>query len=197
MNPRTQLILDELARHRTQFEVFCRSLSTDELETAVPDTPWTVKDYIAHLSTVDGVIAAGFQRLSGGSFAPDMDIPAGDPFDIDDWNAAAIEARKGRSVEELLSEASSHRANMVRAFEALDESHLDMEIPYGMRRASGLPDAPVPLREILWAISLHDPTHTADILRALPQKSDEPLVREWLASTSRDSVHPDITARRA
>ncbi|MEX2238578.1 MAG: DinB family protein [Dehalococcoidia bacterium] len=196
-NPRIQLVLDELARHRRQFEVFCRSLSEDDLATPVPDSPWTVKDYIAHLATVDGVIAAGFQRVSGTSDVVAPDIPAGEPFDIDDWNAAAVEARSGRSLDELLSEAAEHREDMARVFADLDDAHLGIPVPYGMRRASGLPDTPVPLREILWAISLHDPTHTRDILRALPDKSEEPFVKEWLASVPADTVHPDIAARRA
>src|SRR2546430_1796436 len=63
MNPRVQLILDEQARHRHQFEAFCRSLTEPELETAIPGSTWTVKDYIAHLGTIDGLIAHNFQQL--------------------------------------------------------------------------------------------------------------------------------------
>jgi uncharacterized damage-inducible protein DinB len=197
MNPRVQLVIDELARHRHQFEVFCRSLSDEELGAQVPDSPWSVKDYIAHLATIDGLIAAGFQRFSGQTSAPEPDVPIGDPFDIDDWNAAAVTARAGTSLDELLEEAARHREHMVAAFSALEDAQLDLKIPYGTRRASGLPDVPVPLRDILWAISLHDPTHTSDMLRALPERANDPYVREWLASSHSESVHPDIAARRA
>jgi uncharacterized damage-inducible protein DinB len=186
-----------MARHRNQFEPFVRSLSEEELATPVPDTPWTVKDYVAHLCTIDGLIAVGFQAFAGQSSAPVMDIPIETPFDIDDWNQAAVEARAHATVSDLLEEAARHRADMARVFSAVGEEQLETQVPYGTRRASGLPDTPVALREILWAISLHDPTHTADILRALPHRAEEPHVKEWLASVAVDTVHPDIAARRA
>lgn len=186
-----------MERHRHQFEPFVRSLSQEELATPVPDTPWTVKDYVAHLCTIDGLIATGFQAFAGQSSAPPMDIPVETPFDIDDWNQAAVEARADASIDELLDEGARHRADMEQVFAAVGDEQLEIQVPYGTRRASGLPDTPVALREILWAISLHDPTHTQDILRALPGRANEPWVKEWLASVPVDTVHPDIAARRA
>jgi len=197
MNPRAQLIVDELDRHRHQFAPFCRALSAAELGTAVPGSPWTVKDYIAHLATIDGMIAYGFQALVGGAFAPAPDIPLGEPFDIDDWNEAAIRARRGAAVAELLDEAAGHRANLVRCFAALEDAQLDLPIPFGARRATGLPDAPVPLRAVAWAIAVHDPNHTQDILRALPARAHEPFVREWLAAAHHTDIDPEIARRRA
>jgi hypothetical protein len=63
MNLRTRLVIDEMARHRVQFEHLCRSLTPAELATPIPDSPWNVKDYIAHLCTIDGLIAAPGERL--------------------------------------------------------------------------------------------------------------------------------------
>ena len=197
MNPRVQLVLDELARHRHQFEALCLRLTTDELATPVPATPWSVLDYIAHLATIDGLIAAGFQPLAGLSHVPPTEIPAAQPFDIDDWNGAAVAARRGRSVAALLEEAAGHRAQFNRVVSALDDAQLDMAVPFGSRRASGLPDVPVPLRAVLWAIAVHDPSHTRDILRALPRRAAEPFVIEWLASTDAAAIEPAIAARRA
>jgi hypothetical protein len=194
---RVQLIVDELARHRHQFEAFCRLLSDAELEALVPESPWTVRDYIAHLATIDGLIAPSFAVAAGVTDIPPSDIAAGTPFDIDDWNATAVEARAGRTVEEMLDEAAVNRANYVRAIEALSDAALDAEVQFGARRATGLPDVPVPLREVLWAIAVHDPNHTSDILRALPHRAEEPFVREWLASARHTDIHPDITARRS
>lgn len=197
MNPRAQLIVDELARHRHQFAAFCQLLSAAELATPIPASPWTVKDYIAHLATIDGLIAYRFQALSGGAFAPAPDIAIGEPFDIDDWNAAAIRARRGATVAQLLDEAAAHRADLVRCFSALTDAQLDLPIPFGARRASGLPDAPVPLRAVAWAIAVHDPNHTQDILRALPAWVNAPFVKEWLAASYHTDIDPEIALRRA
>jgi len=197
MNPRVQLIVDELSRHRYQFEAFCRALSDDELAASIPASAWTVKDYIAHLATIDGLIAHNFQAVAGISDVPPIDIPTAQPFDIDDWNEAAIAARKSASVEQLLAEAAVHRADLVRVFAAVDDARLDMQIPFGSRRASGLPDAPVKLREVMWAIAVHDPNHTQDILRALPERAETPFVAEWLASAHVSEIAPEIALRRA
>src|SRR5258708_22287806 len=102
MNPRVQLILDELARHRHQFETFCRSLTEDELAAPVPASTWTVKDYVSHLGTIDGLIAFNFQRQVGIDAVPPPGVAATQPFDIDDWNEAAVSARRGATGDELL-----------------------------------------------------------------------------------------------
>jgi len=197
MNPRVQLLLDELSRHRRQFETFCRSLRAEELSTPIPDSPWTVKDYIAHLAAIDGLIAHGFQRAVGLEVAPAPDVRAAAPFDIDDWNAAAVLARRDASVEELLAEAAEHRAHLLQVIAAMDDSRLDMLVPFGSRRASGLPDVPVRRRSVLWAIAVHDPSHTQDILRALPERAGMSFVQEWLASSHASDIDPEIARRRA
>jgi hypothetical protein len=188
-NMRTRLVTDELARHRTQFEHFCRSLNAEELAAPIPQSPWSVQDYIAHLCTIDALIAAGFGPRAGVA-APPPDVPIPQPFDIDDWNQAAIEARRGRTVDELLAEGAATRANMVRAIEAMTDEHLDQVIPYGGdRKTLGLKPTPLRFGGLLWGISLHDPTHTRDILRAIPERAKEPWIHEWLSSTS-DALIP-------
>lgn len=197
MNPRVQLVLDELARHRHQFEAFCLLLTADELATPIPASPWTVQDYIAHLATIDGLIAQGFQVVASLDDVPPIAIAAAQPFDIDDWNAAAVAARRGRTVPELLQEAATHRAQLNRVIAAIGDARLDLAVPFGARRASGLPDVPVQLRAVLWAIAVHDPSHTRDILRALPHRAAEPFVAEWLAASDSSAIDPAIAARRA
>lgn len=197
MNPRVQLLIDELARHRHQFESFCRSLTGEELATPIPGSSWRVKDYIAHLATIDGLIAHNFQAIAGVNVAPASDIPVAAPFDIDDWNDAAITARRDATVEQLFQEAARHRESLVRCLAAMDDAHLDMMIPFGSRRATGLPDVPVKLRSVLWAIAVHDPNHTQDILRALPHRAGAPFVQEWLASSHFTDIDPEITLRRS
>ncbi|MGH2634203.1 MAG: DinB family protein [Tepidiformaceae bacterium] len=189
MNPRARLVIDELARHRVQFESVVRSLSATELGTAVPGTPWSVQDYVAHLCTIDALIASGFGGMVGVTVPP-PDVPVPQPFDIDDWNEEAVRQRRGATVDQLLDEAASHRANIVEMVGKMTDAHLDMVIPYGGdRKALGIPATPVRFGGLLWGIAIHDPTHTGDILRALPARAAEPAVAEWLASVN-DSLIP-------
>lgn len=195
-NMRTRLVTDELARHRTQFEHFCRSLDAGELAAIIPGSPWSVQDYIAHLCTIDALIAAGFGPRVGVA-APPPDVPIPQPFDIDDWNGLAVEARRHCTIDELLAEAAGHRANMVRAIEAMSDEVLDAVIPYGGdRKVTGLKPTPVRFGGLLWGISLHDPTHTRDILRALPERAKEPAIHEWLSSTSDTLIPQGVREQR-
>jgi DinB superfamily len=189
-------ILEEMARHRERFERFCRSLTAADLSTAVPNTPWTVHGYIAHLATVESLISPFFARFVGITDIPLPDPPPPVPFDIDEWNEAIVPLRAGVSVDDLLAEAALHRANYIRILEALPDTQLDAMVPFGgNRKVIDLPATQVRLEDLLWAIALHDPNHTQDILRALPPR--EPEVRDWLASVAFTRVPEAITARRA
>jgi uncharacterized damage-inducible protein DinB len=189
-NPRVRLVIDELARHRAQFAFLCGALSDEDLAAAVPDTPWTVRDYIAHLCTIDGLIAPAFQRTVGLGSAPPPEPAPGQPFDIDDWNEAAVAAQRDTPLPEMLAQAARHRAEMVAAIERMSDADLDRVIAYGGdRRALGLEPTPVRFGGLLWGIALHDPTHTRDILRALPHRKEEAWIQEWLASVN-DSMIP-------
>ena len=196
MNIRSRLILDELARHRPQFESLCRSLNGDELATLIPGSHWSVKDYIAHLATIDALIANNFGAMVGLSFpAPDAAYP--NPFDIDEWNEEAVRAQADRSVEQLLAEAATHRANMNAAIGAMEDGQLDLVIPYGGdRKTLNLPKSQVRFGGLLWAIAIHDPTHTRDILAALPARAEERWIQEWLASVTDALVPAGVKEQR-
>jgi hypothetical protein len=194
--PRAQAILDEQVQHRQRFEAFCRSLMDEELAERVPGTPWTVHGYIAHLATIDSLIVPFLAPLVGITGVPAPEVPPPSPFDIDEWNESMVPLRADASVEELFSEAGKHRAEYVRVLSALSEEQLDMMIPFGGdRRVIDLPPTQVRLEDLLWAIALHDPNHTQDILRAIPQRG--PDVRDWLASSDFARIPEEITARRA
>src|SRR6266496_3701881 len=112
-------------------------------------------------------------------------------------------------VQAILDEQAQHRARLegfcrslteqaeyVRVLSALSDEQLDMMIPFGGdRKVIDLPPTQVRLEDLLWAIALHDPSHTQDILRAIPQR--EPDVRDWLASSDFARIPEEITARRA
>jgi len=196
MNPRARLIVDELARHRVQFEHLCRSLDPDELKAVIPDSHWTVKDYIAHLASIDGLIAAAFGPMVDLAY-PQPEPPLPRPFDIDDWNEGAVRQRESHDIEALLGEAAGHRANMAAAIERMTDANLDLVIPYGGdRKTLGLAPTNVRFGGLLWAIAIHDPTHTQDIVRALPHRAAQPAVGEWLASVNDSSVPEGVKEQR-
>ncbi|MBI5946780.1 MAG: DinB family protein [Chloroflexi bacterium] len=189
MNIRCSLVVDELARHRVQFEHLCRSLDADELRAVIPGSHWTVRDYIAHLATIDGLIAPGFSTMVGLS-APPPEPPLPTPFDIDEWNEAAVRARESKTMDELLAEAATHRGRMAAAIERMTDADLDRIIPYGGdRKTLGLAPTRVRFGGLLWGIAIHDPTHTQDILRALPHRREEAWLTDWLGSVN-DSLVP-------
>lgn len=188
-NPRISLILDEFARHRVQFEHLCRTLSGDQLASAIPASHWSVKDYVAHLCTIDGLIAPNFSAMVGLT-APLPDVPIPLPFDIDEWNDSAIIARRQAGIEELLAEATVHRDRLTAAIGRLSNEQLDAVIPYGGdRKALGLAPTRVRFGGLLWGIAIHEPTHTRDIVRALPELGQQSWVQEWLGSVN-DSLVP-------
>jgi hypothetical protein len=194
--PRAQAILEEQARHRWEFERFCRSLTQQERSEQVPGTPWTVHEYIAHLATIDSLIVPFLAPLAGITDVHPPEVPPPSPFDIDEWNEAMVPLRAGTSVDELLAEAANHRSQYVRVLSALSDEQLDMMVPFGGdRKVIDLPPTQVRLEDLLWAIALHDPNHTQDILRAVPHRQAD--VRDWLASSNFARVPEEITARRA
>jgi hypothetical protein len=193
---RVQLVIDEFNRHRRQFEHLCRSLTDAELGAVVPGSHWTVKDYIAHLCTIDGLIVPRFAAMVGQQ-APLPDTPIPSPFDIDDWNEAAVMSRRGKGVEALLEEAAGHRERLLAAVAAFTDAHLDQEILYGGdRKVLGIPPSRVRFGGLLWGVAIHDPTHTRDILRALPHRAEESWLREWLASVSDALVPQGVREQR-
>jgi len=166
------------------------------LATPVPDAPWTVHGYVAHLATIDALIAPFLAPLVGITDVPRPEVAPPAPFDIDEWNEEIVPLRDSASVAELLAEAAQTRSQFVRVLATLSDQQLDMMIPFGGdRKVIDLPATTVKLEDLLWAIALHDPNHTTDILRALPQR--EPELRDWLATADLDSVSEEIRARRA
>ncbi|MGH2609204.1 MAG: DinB family protein [Tepidiformaceae bacterium] len=196
MNPRAQLVIDEMARHRTQFDHLCVSLSPGELAAEVPGSHWTVKDYVAHLCTIDGLIVAGFGPMVGLQM-PAPATPMPQPFDIDEWNDAAVLPARGRSLDDLMTERAMHREQMVELIGAMTDQHLDVVIPYGGDRKSlNLPKSMVRFGGLLWGIAIHDPTHTRDILEAIPHRKSEPWITEWLDSVSDAQVPQGVREQR-
>ena len=196
MIPRIQSLLDEMADHRVLFEAFCRSLSDEELAAQIPNAPWTVFDYIAHLATIEALINPWFGAMVGAPPAAKPEVPPPSPFDLDEWNEAIVARRHGRTIDEIFAEAARNREAYAANLSKMTDAHLDTKIPFGGdRKVINLPPVIVPVYSLLTGIAIHDPMHTHDILRALPNR--RPDIADWLAAVDMSRMDPEMAARRA
>ena len=181
--PRAQATIASLAAQRERLERFARSLSAEELARPVPDSTWTVSDFIIHLATLDAAYLGWFATLAG---EPDPGSHRGSPgFDVDRFNESAVTERRGRSVEAILAEAATLRARLVAVIERFTDAQLDATIRFGGDRKR--PPVDVPLGQFLTGWARHDAIHVADMLKALPERRHEPEISGWL-------TRPDIAA---
>ena len=166
-------VVAEADQNRTTFAAFCRSLTGDELARPVPEAAWAVKDYIAHLATIDTWVGDWFAHLADGRpFRPAGDNGA--PFSIDAWNEREVVARRALSVDELLDEAAAGRGALWTTVERFTPPVLEQMMDFHGNRISFL-------RYLqLWAG--HDPAHARDMSRALPERAGDEALMSWFAA---------------
>ena len=142
----------------------------------MPDSTWQVRDFIAHLATIDEYVREWFEHVAesrpwrprGGD---------GGPFNIDTWNEERVQARRAKTVPELLGEAAVERAKFWEVAERLTPAVLSQQFEFRGNTVTYL-------RYLeLW--TGHDPAHAADMLRALAGAQHESVrtwVEEWAAT---------------
>jgi hypothetical protein len=177
MNETARRIIDVIVENRRRFEEFCRSLSEEELSRPVPNSTWLVRDFIAHLGTLDAPTADWLEALHRGS-AIDMGLSAdGVPFDVDEFNDAEVAERRSWPVERVLEEAAANRDRVIAAIERLDDAHFDRVMRFnGDRKRRG---GNIQLKLFMAGWAQHDPIHVADMLRGLPERTGDPALRSW------------------
>jgi hypothetical protein len=159
--------------HRATFEAFCRSLSPAELDRDVPGSTWLVRDFIAHLATIDLYVTEWFEHLADGTrWRPRADD--GGPFNIDTWNEGHVQQRRTMGVDSLLAEAAGYREKLWAAVDRFTPEVLEARFDFRGHDITHL-------RYLeLWAG--HDPAHSADMLRALPEQADNAEIMAWTAA---------------
>jgi len=175
MTPDVEAVLDELDGHRLRFTVLCRSLNDEELARPVPQSTWIVRDFIAHLATIDGPVAEMFRTLHEGG-DPGMRATDGERFDVDRWNDAQVQERRELTVDAILLEAATQRTRLRAMLGSLAEEDLDKAIKFG--GDSRRPASEIQLRAYLRGWCKHDVMHALDMCRALPEKVT-PRMEEW------------------
>lgn len=175
MDPTVRQVVDAIVENRRRFEAFCRSLSPEELERPVPQSTWLVRDFIAHLTTLDPVMERWFVGgvVSGGD---DGDGERAS-FDIDAFNEAEVGARRGWPLDQLFEEGRHNRERLIAALSRLTAEDIERPMYFGgdAKRRPGT----IQLKLFLAGWAQHDPIHVADMLKALPERADEPELRAW------------------
>lgn len=177
MEPAVATIISELDEHRVRFEAFCRSLTAAELDRPVPASTWLVRDFIAHLATIDGPVSQMFRNIQAPPPPAAPGSATGAAWDVDRWNDSRVAERRARSVEDILAEAATARASLKQTLQTMAPANLEYDMPFG--GDSKRPAAKVRFLSYLQGWCKHDPMHVADMLRALPERRT-PEVNDWL-----------------
>jgi hypothetical protein len=137
-HPIVSKVVDELAAHRATFEAYCRSLSEEQLGRPVPGSTWLVRDFIAHLATIDEPVGEMFRTVHAGQ-DPGIRSAEGARWDVDRWNEDRIQERRALPIEDLLAQAAEFRARLLIHLTALDETDLAKSLKFqgDARRAPG------------------------------------------------------------
>lgn len=184
-------VIEELDAHRARFEELCRLLSDEELDRPAPRSDWLVRDFIAHLATIDGPILEMFESINSGR-DPGIRTGDGQRWNVDIWNEGQVQKRRTLSVEELLSQAAATRAPLRDSLMRMDERALSSTLKFG--GDAKRPPSEIELRRYLRGWCKHDPMHAVDMLRALPDRLnpdiqkwiDDPVVQGYQQMMSRD-----------
>lgn len=175
MHPDVEAVMAELDAHRMQFIVLSRSLSGEQLNRPVRQSAWLVRDYIAHLATIDGPVGEMFHAVHGGGDAGIRGAD-GERWDVDSWNEDRIQERRALSIDELLMAAAIERTKLRGYMAALTENDLATTIKF--QGDARRPPSEVELRAYLRGWCKHDVMHAVDMMRAVPERMS-PRLEHW------------------
>ena len=174
-------VVADIEENRRKFEAFCYALSEEQLARPVPGSTWLVRDFIAHLDTLDTALLNWFEAAAHGDVAAPRaggGGEGGEPFDVDAFNDAQVAARRGWPLDRLFAEARANRERIVAQLAVLTDAQVEqaMLFPGDAKRKAG----ELPLKVFLQGWAQHDPIHVADMVRALPELADDAAIKAWL-----------------
>jgi Mycothiol maleylpyruvate isomerase N-terminal domain len=176
MNKDVAAVMKELDGHRERYIAFCRSLSEEQLGRPVPNSTWVVRDFIAHLATIDGPVGEMFTAMREGG-DPGVRTADGVKWDVDSWNDRQVEKRRARPLEEILEEAAASRAVLRETMARFSTEDLGRKLKFGGDGKRG--PSEVPLLGYLRGWCKHDPMHAVDMARAMPEVLT-PEFKAWI-----------------
>jgi hypothetical protein len=173
----TDKVIETIIENRRAFEAFCYSLTPEQLDRPVPESIWIVRDFAAHLGTLDPALGEMFARTTRGE---KLTEPDGSAFDIDKFNDALVAERRDWPLEKVFEEASRNREALIDVLRQITDEQTQATMYFGgdAKRKAGN----VPFGLFLAGWAHHDPIHVADMLRALPERAEDATLRAWLDS---------------
>jgi uncharacterized damage-inducible protein DinB len=171
-------LTQQFRANRQRFEAFCRSLRDEELSRPVPNSTWTVKDFVAHLATLDTELIRWFEAVREGNTLAPPRSEDGSTFDVDKWNDARIAERRDWPLSQILEEAAGNRQAFLEALSQLTDEQIDKTFHFAGDNKRDPAD--IPFKLFLYGLARHDPIHIADMLKALPERADDPELKAWL-----------------
>jgi hypothetical protein len=171
MEPEVQLVVDEANANRAFHETFCRSLTAPQLASVAEGSIWSAQDYIAHLATIDLYVNEWFEHLIAEKRWRPEGVD-GAPFSIDVWNDDKVIPLRGAALEEVLGIAAENRALLWSTVDRFTKPVIERTFEFGGNR--------ITLLRYLQLWAGHDPAHTVDMLRGIPERKSDPEVRAWI-----------------
>jgi hypothetical protein len=174
-----EAIINAIVENRRKFEAFCYSLSEAQLNRPVPQSTWIVRDFAAHLDTLDRAIVGWLRTLAAGGDSLDSTRNEdGSAFDVDAFNDEQVAERRSWPLERVFAEAAANRAELIAGLRALSDEQIEKPMRFGgdSKRKGG----DIQLKLFLGGWAQHDPIHVADMLKALPERAGDPELRAWL-----------------
>ena len=171
-------LTQQFRTNRTRFQAFCMSLSDEELERPVPDSTYRVKDFATHLATLDPQLVRWFEAVRDGQTNQPSESPDGSPFDVDKFNDRVVAERRDWSLDQIFDEAETNRKAMLEALQELDDEKIDQVVHFNGDNKRGPAD--ISFKLFLFGLARHDPIHVADMLKALPERANDPELQAWL-----------------
>jgi len=137
-----------------------------------------VKDFVAHLATLDTELIRWFEAVREGTTDEPARSADGSPFDVDRWNNGVVAERSDWSLDQIFEEAASNREQLLTTLETLDDEKIEQTVHFNGDNKR--PPADIPFKLFLFGLARHDPIHVADMLKALPERADDAELKAWL-----------------
>jgi hypothetical protein len=171
----TDKVIEQIVENRKTFEAFCFSLTDEQLDRPVPQSTWIVRDFAAHLATLDPAMTQLFQATARGE---QLQSPEGGAFDVDAHNEPLVQARRAWALTNVFEEGTRMRAELIAAMREISDEQTEslMYFSGDAKRSAGQ----IPFALFLSGWAYHDPIHAADMMRALPELQSDEALRTWL-----------------